>query len=674
MQHYLDMEHFIVKSPGVTFEFVEERKYHIQTCKSGGNISTKSASGTPGGVNWSEANYLVMDVEHHCHDVLVILLEFTNGKVEKTKESIQVHFGVLPGVHTRLCLPITALNSENLFLPRFPGTMQNPIRGGAGMKPDQIKCISIGTIESVSSRSFYLSDVYVTDVVPEFPAPQIPFTDELGQYIPKFWPGKTENAMELITYLQKEKKKQEKSPFYGEVWSRYGGWKKLQFEASGFFRTHHDGNRWWMVDPEGYAFISTGLDCMSPGETMRVDGIQNLVSWLPEQTGMYKDAWRQENNKDADFFSYGIANLVRAFNNEWWESWAIMTRRRIREWGFNTVANWSQPKFYKFAQMPYVIPMTDFPTTRRLIFRDFPDVFSTEYQEAGENYAKQLEAYLGDPLLIGYFMRNEPHWAFVDQLNITEKMLEHPEPFESKHAFIKFIRSRYDSSINHWNTAWNTDFINFEQLLEPIERVSEFSLQAGEDLSDFNRMMIEQYVKIPSVECKKVDSEHLNLGMRYAWISNEQLLAGTEHFDVFSINMYKMKPDETVIKQISKATGLPVMIGEFHHGAADVGMLSNGIKGVSTQEERGYAYKYYVENGAAISELVGMHYFILNDQALLGRFDGENYQIGAVDVCHRPYEPFIQGVIEAHTRMYEVANGIRSPYSKTPQEIPKTGF
>ena len=41
---------------------------------------------------------------------------------------------------------------------------------------------------------------------------------------------------------------------------RFGGWKGKQFEATGFFRTEHDGERWWLVTPEGNAFISFGVN------------------------------------------------------------------------------------------------------------------------------------------------------------------------------------------------------------------------------------------------------------------------------------------------------------------------------------------------------------------------------------------------------------------------------
>ena len=40
----------------------------------------------------------------------------------------------------------------------------------------------------------------------------------------------------------------------------YGGLKNINFESTGFFRTQHDGNRWWLVTPQGNAFISFGIN------------------------------------------------------------------------------------------------------------------------------------------------------------------------------------------------------------------------------------------------------------------------------------------------------------------------------------------------------------------------------------------------------------------------------
>lgn len=40
----------------------------------------------------------------------------------------------------------------------------------------------------------------------------------------------------------------------------------------------------------------------------------------------------------------------------------------------------------------------------------------------------------------------------------------------------------------------------------------------------------------------KVDPDHLNLGIRYAWIHNPVQVVGCEHFGVFDINCYDFDP------------------------------------------------------------------------------------------------------------------------------------
>jgi hypothetical protein len=116
------------------------------------------------------------------------------------------------------------------------------------------------------------------------------------------------------------------------------------------------------------------------------------------------------------------------------------------------------------------------------------------------------------------------------------------------------------------------------------------------------------------------------------------------------------------------------MIGEYHFGALDRGLTSTGLRGVTSQEERGKAYKFYLENAASSAYCVGAHYFTFGDQALLGRFDGENMQIGCVDVCSRPYDEFISGVEETNNTIYEVLQKARESLSVPPKEIPRVGF
>ena len=51
--------------------------------------------------------------------------------------------------------------------------------------------------------------------------------------------------------------------------------------------------------------------------------------------------------------------------------------------------------------------------------------------------------------------------------------------------------------------------------------------------------------------------------------------------------------------------------------------------------------------------IIGTHWFQDGDQATTDRGDGENYQIGFVDICNTPYTETIQACREVGYRLYE---------------------
>ena len=124
------------------------------------------------------------------------------------------------------------------------------------------------------------------------------------------------------------------------------------------------------------------------------------------------------------------------------------------------------------------------------------------------------------------------------------------------------------------------------------------------------------------------------------------------------------------IAQIAQMLNRPILIGEWHFGALDVGLPASGIGHVPDQESRGKAFRVYLEDAAAKPWCVGVHYFTLYDQSALGRPDGENYQIGFLDVCNRPYEPLAEAARESHERLYQIAVGEMEPYDEEPEYLP----
>ena len=251
------------------------------------------------------------------------------------------------------------------------------------------------------------------------------------------------------------------------------------------------------------------------------------------------------------------------------------------------------------------------------------------------------------------------------------EMFAVPTNSDSKREFVKWIEAKYNS-VKAFNEAWKTDVKSFEDLTKQVftEIPSE---RAESDFWDFSKILVRKYVDVPCNEVEKIDNNHLNLGMRYAWISSELLYEAGERFDVFSINGYRVPlPPET--KEVYQKSGKPVMIGEFHFGSIDRGLPSTGITGVLNQKERGKAYRSYVENGLARNELIGVHYFQWLDQPIFGRFDGENYNIGILSITHIPYKETVKAMKKTNLNIYKIVSRKSAPFNKKVKVIPPIYF
>ena len=627
----------------------------------------------PDTLPWEKARVLAFDARSDgdfCGEVLVRF--FARGE---TEPRLRVSLGLFPRLKTRLSLPLSVLDGQTIFLPRTPGRLKAVV-SGRRLAPADIDHVELQLKETAGPQSLDLGILWLLEKEPDHPLAAEPLVDALGQWTGKDWPGRTRDEGQLKADLQAALEAA-RSTSFPEGWSRFGGTRAKTFPSTGFFRTQHDGRRWWLVDPEGHAFFSAGLDSVRPGETAAiVAGAEPLFGALPPRDGPLAAAHGERSTRwNSDAFSFGLANLVRAFGPDWRAAWTELTKGRLKAWRFNTVANWSDAEFQRAKPpLPYVIPMPEYPSTAVLLYRDFPDVFADEFREGARRWARHLEAYRADESLIGYFMRNEPLWAFGPN-NVAAEMLEANPGTATRRALSRWLRTKYGEDAAAWAKAWGLGLTSFDQVeTDIVPRAADRSPAAKEDLWSFSKVMVKAYVGTPAAECRKVDPRHLNLGMRYGWISSDLLYESAESFDVFTINSYEMVPPRDVIAEIARRTGKPVMIGEFHFGALDRGLPSTGLRGVASQEERGVAYRRYLEAAAADPNVVGAHYFVLNDQEVLGRFDGENFQIGFVDVCHHPYRELVEAAARAHEAMYDVAQGQAKPFDRVAREIPKVGF
>jgi len=589
--------------------------------------------------------------------------------------------GIFPGLPSRRAFPLKLLR-EGRGTPKTPGSLISFAFGG-GLHLDEWSrfAISLTDFYGEENRTVTLKDFQFTTQEPAYPVGDQIIVDEVGQWKQASFKDKFQNAGEMISYLKAEAEK-DLPERASDINSHYGGIKEKQFNASGFFRTQHDGKRWFLVDPEGYAFYSVGIDIIGTGIGGNVEGIRSLHEWLPEEDDIkYTDAWEMADYiqdirsptgfSSQNLFNYGVANLIKAFGSQWHDKWSKITARRLIEWNVNTIGNWSDVDFAKKSKTPYVMTMEGFPGTKKRIFRDFPDVFSQEYQTTSNEFAEQLASVKGDTYLIGYFMNNEPGWAYVPQLNLAEELLSQGEGFVSKATLIAFLSKKYNQDISAFNTSWGTSFAAFEDLNTPVRRAAGLSENADTDLKEFSKIMLEEYIRVPAIAAKEVNPDHLNLGMRWASSALQQdwRFAGSQYLDVFSINNYSDDPTERLNIAAEMSGGMPVLIGEFHHGSMEAGHPTFGARWTRTEAERAIAYKYYAERAANHPNSIGIHYFAFHDDPVLGRFDGENFHHGFVTMGHKPYTDFIDGYKKANKELIDVLLNKRDPIEKYPDDM-----
>ncbi len=264
--------------------------------------------------------------------------------------------------------------------------------------------------------------------------------------------------------------------------------------------------------------------------------------------------------------------------------------RRFDAWGINTIGNWSDGALTKLSRKPYVLTAVAKPSGLPYLADGFYDTLDDTFASTMSNAVHTAIATSGSALA----------HAATDPMCIGF-FIDNELAFPTNSAYF-----------------------------EPYFKACKEALQAA----------------APG---------KLYLGCRFKSLRNSNALwnAAAKWCDVISVNSYVNSV--AVFGEGSYSApdfDRPVLHSEFHFGTMQRGMFSAGLCPVGDQCARARGFRRVVEGALQHPLFVGSHWFQYRDQPLIGRGDGENYQIGFVDVCDRPYAKLADAARAVGESMY----------------------
>jgi hypothetical protein len=382
------------------------------------------------------------------------------------------------------------------------------------------------------------------------------------------------------------------------------------------FSVQQQGETAWLVRPNGQRFFSLGVCCVSQGPSRKEFDPANPAY----------AAWQH----------YPDSNL-----------WAQATLKRFKAWGFTTVGGWSD--FQALKQCPdqdvSFAPVLHIGSTAGAPWWDMWDAKITDRMDAVAR--EQILPLRDDPRLLGYYSDNEMGWWNAILFQMT---LEQAPTSGQRRRLIELLRKTYR---NDWAELLRdfdpapgvTDWEALEQhgLL--------FLRPAGNGIRverQFLQLLADRYYSLVHDIIRKYDRRALILGERYqSFYYPEVARAAARYVDAISSNLNAGWNDGSFprfyVETLHRLSGKPVLIGEFYMCARANRSGNKNDRGlypvVATQKERAAGFRQTIFQLMKAPYVVGADWFQYYDEPTHGRFDGENFNFGLLDIHDRPYEP-----------------------------------
>lgn len=409
-----------------------------------------------------------------------------------------------------------------------------------------------------------------------------------------------------------------------------------------FYRVTQQKGIWWFLSPKGERFFSLGVNCVNRGE--------------PEYS---------EHNP-----SYCA---LRFYPNA--KDWTEDTLSRLSEWGFNTIGGWSDVdtlRQYWKEGIPYTVVLH----VGSRLGMPWNDMFHPQTARQVDEIVRDLTApYREDPYLLGWFTDNELGW-WDDSLFLH--FLKQPPANATRRKLITLLRRHYKDDIHRMHSDFD---IGDARKFEDIQQVT--LAPGGRGMEVINRfvfLLAQQYYKLMHEAIRRYDRNHLILGDRYHdFYPLEVARASARYVDVVSTNHGADWIDGSnshyFLSTLHRLTGKPVLITEFYFCAHENrsgnrnSPPGTNFPTVQTQHERAEGARINLVDYAQRPYVIGAHWFQYYDEPTHGRSDGENYNMGLVDIHNQPYEQLTAAF--RRVTVNQMHTGTSSPSCAKQPSIPR---
>lgn len=440
---------------------------------------------------------------------------------------------------------------------------------------------------------------------------------------------------------------------------QFGGWTGKVFEATGFFRTQHDGKRWWLVTPDGHAFLSFGINHYHAG-------------W-----------WTEDYNREHWVEVFGAH---QANDSKWNEGWRRQVASDLTHLGLNTIGIHTNAPSTGELIDSVVAYVARYDPVDIAHYKDdigperFPDVFSEAFDAICDRCARAMvKPRADDPLVLGFSMTDCPVFTDLDaaergmtiygaprsELPTWPRVLRNMgAETPGKRAYVATMRRIYDGTVGGFNRTYQTEFSSWEALLGATDWRPRTDYANARELKDntvFLRECVDAYYRKAKEALRRYDTKHLFFGDKINGNSDSidaVLDVTAKYTDIVFYQIYGQYEEQAaMMDRWTDRVGIPFLNGDSTFSCTSDLMPNPYGPHARDQAQRAEWLRAFGQSAFARPDFVGWHLCGIIDTWRTMKGKDAKQHAGLMTPTGEFYPDPENAVQDLSARLYQIAAG-----------------